>query len=808
MRPLPLLLALPLLTASPLLAQDPDLYDEAVVRDIELTFSQPNWWTDLYNNYASETLMPADMTVDGVLYPDVGVRFKGNSSGSVWPSDKMPFKIKTDEYVAGQDLYGFDTINLHNSFMDPTFTREVVTYHVMREYLPAPQANYVRLWLNGTYWGIYVNTEQVSGEFLDEWFPDDSGNRYKCDPSVSMPPGSLPKSTLVWLGSTLSDYYAYYELKSDGDGNEWQDLVDMINVLENGSVSQQSTALAPVLDIDTCLWFVAANSLFCNLDSYILSGHNYYVYHDPHEGRFTPIPWDTNEAFGNFGMGYSVTQLQRMSPLLNYGNSNYPLLTKLLNPSADTRGREIYLAHLRDMTLQHWDWSVIGALVSQYQTLIEADVIADSKKLYSMSDFYNNVTQNVTIGHRTACGLQPFVVNRRSYLMTSWFNNAVPAITSVTAAPANPAAGEDVLVTANVTVSGATLADVIVRYREGAGTLYTEAVMYDDGAHGDGAAGDGTYGAWIPGKDGATTVEYYLLAQTTVSETALEPILGEGDPYSWYVTPVTAGNGVVINEFLAKNDSGAQDELGEYEDWVELYNTNAVAVDLGGTYLTDDLSALTKWQLPVGTTIGAYDTLLVWTDDDPTDGPLHAEFKLGADGEDLALVDVDGATLLDSIVFGAQVADVSTGRLFDGNGAWVTLLAPTADAVNFPGTLGYRRYSALDSTFHPLSLSGAVTPVVGVTVTLEVRDAPASSPVSLFGGADAAYYAFAQGVLLINPPFLLILSGVSDVAGATDFDLAIPSDPAFAGVTFYVQGVSVGGGVIGASNGLEILVGP
>ena len=69
-------------------ARTQDLYDEATVRDIELTFSQGNWWDLLYQNKPTETYIEADMVVDGVTYPQVGVRFKGNSSASVWPAEK------------------------------------------------------------------------------------------------------------------------------------------------------------------------------------------------------------------------------------------------------------------------------------------------------------------------------------------------------------------------------------------------------------------------------------------------------------------------------------------------------------------------------------------------------------------------------------------------------------------------------------------------------------------------------------------------------------------------------------------------
>ena len=47
---------------------------------------------------------------------------------------------------------------------------------------------------------------------------------------------------------------------------------------------------------------------------------------------------------------------------------------------------------------------------------------------------------------------------------------------------------------------------------------------------------------------------------------------------------------VLIHEFLAKNVTGIQDEMSDYEDWIELANLGATAVDISGFHLTDDLT--------------------------------------------------------------------------------------------------------------------------------------------------------------------------------------------------------------------------
>jgi len=62
------------------------------------------------------------------------------------------------------------------------------------------------------------------------------------------------------------------------------------------------------------------------------------------------------------------------------------------------------------------------------------------------------------------------------------------------------------------------------------------------------------------------------------------------------------GQGLYINEFMADNDNIAQDEFGQYDDWIELYNAGPTAIDLGGMYLTDDPSDPTKWMIPYAIT--------------------------------------------------------------------------------------------------------------------------------------------------------------------------------------------------------------
>ncbi len=123
---------------------------------------------------------------------------------------------------------------------------------------------------------------------------------------------------------------------------------------------------------------------------------------------------------------------------------------------------------------------------------------------------------------------------------------------------------------------------------------------------------------------------------------------------------------VVISEFLASNSGGLKDGDGDSSDWIELYNGGSTAVDLGGYYLTDDSTDLTKWAFPAGTSLDAGSMLLVFASDKGSEGPigeLHTTFKLSSDGEYLGLIQPDGQTVVHdySPEFPSQVVNVSYG---------------------------------------------------------------------------------------------------------------------------------------------------
>ena len=78
---------------------------------------------------------------------------------------KRSLNVTVDLVDKSQNLLGYKTLNLLNSHTDPSFMRTVLYNHIARHYLPAPEANLVRVVINGESWGVYINEEQFNKDF-------------------------------------------------------------------------------------------------------------------------------------------------------------------------------------------------------------------------------------------------------------------------------------------------------------------------------------------------------------------------------------------------------------------------------------------------------------------------------------------------------------------------------------------------------------------------------------------------------------------------------------------------------------------
>jgi spore coat protein CotH len=635
-------------------------YDNDSIREIRLYFYAQNWDHLLDSFYVDgeEERILADLMVDSVYYDSVGVRYKGFSSVSV-NRLKNPFNIKLDYVIDDQNHQGFDKLKLSNVIQDPSFMREVLSYHVAADYMPCSRANFANLYINDTLWGLYTNVEAVNKSFLNDHFDSKYGAFFKCNPeNLDVSPGGENANLSNTHGTDSLDYEPFYDLKSD---HGWSDLYALIDTLNNHVDSIEN-----ILNVDRALWMHAFNYVLVNFDSYVGYGQNYYLYRDE-TGQFNPILWDLNMSFGSFRLtdasslyynGFSILEAQNMDPLVHHDAISIAPRPQMRNLFQEERRRKMYLAHIRTIVNEHFANQAYANKAANLQALIDTSVQNDTNKFYTYADFLDNQTMSVSLVTGDCPGITELMDDRVAYLNTYTGFSGEPNITNITNGP--HLLGNDLWITANI--NDATAA--IIRYRFGKNSRFEEVEMYDDGLHNDGAANDGVYGGIIP--NASNQIDYYLYADNDSAGT-FSPARAAYEYYSLQTT--FQGGGLVINELMANNLSTAADGSGDYEDWIELHNTSNTTISTEGLYLSDTLGILHKWAMP-SYSIPPQGYLIVWADEDGGQGALHANFKLSNLGETLYLTNAD-SLLIDSVSYVPQAVNQAFARVPNGTGPFV-----------------------------------------------------------------------------------------------------------------------------------------
>ncbi len=387
--------------------------------NIELTFHQENFWDSLTTNYETETYMRADLVLTDetgtASFEDVGVRLKGNSSYG-HPGNKKSFKIDFNKYISGQNYDGLKKLNFSNAFKDPAIMREKIFFDICRDAaVPAPRANFANVYFNGTLWGFYSVIEQIDDQFLDWAILDDDGNLFKAGSNFGGGPnGGGDAADLVYYGNDQADYADKYELKSNEDENDWTDLIEFIDFLNNSSDEDFEAEIGNHLELDEYLRSAALDNLFSNLDSYTNSARNYYFYHNLTSEKWEWIKWDANEAFGTYRGGPGAGDMTSLA--LDYSSNDRPLLQRIFdNENLYLR----YQSHMCDLVDNFFNEEYMFPHIDNMKALIQTSVYNDNNKMYTDANFDTNVESNINggggPGGGTTYGLKSFITAKESF---------------------------------------------------------------------------------------------------------------------------------------------------------------------------------------------------------------------------------------------------------------------------------------------------------------------------------------------------------------------------------------------------------
>jgi len=311
--------------------------------------------------------------LENEVYRDVGIRYKGNASYQIASRGlKRPLKLDFNRFVDGQKFHGLTALNLNNNAYDPSMLREAMSYAVYRDAgVPAPRTAFAMVYLtvdgkyDREYLGVYAIVEEIDNSFLKSRFGSAKG--------LLLKPERI--SRLPYLGEKWSDYEDKLRPKTDVTEAAARRIVEFVKLINQADDETFRRDIASYMNVDGFLRYIAASTMLLNLDSFLVTGHNYYMYLNPEDNKIHWMPWDLHLSFGSFGEVESAEGKADLSIMRMYQGEN-KLVDRLL---AMDDVNKAYKAHVKQFVetccsvdKMHARIDVMQAAVSKADALAKA----------------------------------------------------------------------------------------------------------------------------------------------------------------------------------------------------------------------------------------------------------------------------------------------------------------------------------------------------------------------------------------------------------------------------------------------------
>ncbi len=342
-----------------------DIFPTDRVLDVQITLAEEDWDSIRHQsrNFASAldvrrktepiespyTYVDASVTIDGVSFPEVGIRKKGflGSLNDFRPS----LKIKLNHVDKKAGIEGLTNLTLNNNQQDHSLVSQFMGYALFNAAgSPAPRCAYAKVTVNGVNLGVYSHVESMRNPLLKRAFGNDRGSLYE-GPYVDFYEG--------WLGS--------FEFKRGKEVPGREKIQQLINVLK-GEGEDMESAIGELVDLNSFYTYWAVEGLLGFWDGYSGNNNNFFMYLNPETDRFHFIPWGADSLF------------TKHSKLEHQYDPRAPISVKTQGLIAHRlyqlqSGRERYAAEINNILDNHWNESKMLSTIDRIEEMVTQHLI-------------------------------------------------------------------------------------------------------------------------------------------------------------------------------------------------------------------------------------------------------------------------------------------------------------------------------------------------------------------------------------------------------------------------------------------------
>ena len=345
-----------------------DIFPTDRVIDVQITVSQRDWDTIRYQSrdFMSAlnekrqfgpldhpyTYVEASVSIDGVVFPKVGLRKKGfiGSQSHTRPS----LKIRLNHTDKQAEIEGLTNLTLNNNKQDTSQVSQFMGYALFNAIgSPAPRCAYAKVTVNGKSLGIYSHVETMRKPFLKRAFGNDNGPHYE---------GTVVDFNEEWENS--------FEHKRGNDALGREKIIALINVLADDKVTEE--AIGELVDLESFYPFWATESLLGFWDGYSGNNNNYFIYLNPETGKFQFSPWGADALFTNFSMDF-----RRNSRTPTSVKTQGLIAYRLYQLEA---GRERYAKTMTELLKSHWNEVELLAELDRVAAMIQPYLLPEQRE--------------------------------------------------------------------------------------------------------------------------------------------------------------------------------------------------------------------------------------------------------------------------------------------------------------------------------------------------------------------------------------------------------------------------------------------